>query len=67
MLPIEKRILSKMLDSYERSSLLRGNNKVAVHIFFDFNKKQIPEYFDESSVMYEDIHALLRQLEKKGF
>lgn len=67
MMPLEKKILNSLLDSYEHSKLLRGENKVAVHIDFPFNTKTIPEYFDESSSAYEDIHALLAQLEQRGF
>lgn len=67
MMSFEKRMLHQLLDSYEKSSLSRGENKVAVHISFAFQKKNVPEYFDESSMAYEDIHAIIRQLEKRGF
>ena len=63
----EKRILNQLLDSYENSLLSRGENKVTVHIAFPFTKKTIPEYFDESSLAYEEIHAVLKGLEQKGY
>ena len=40
---------------------------VSVHISFRFTKRSMPEYFDESSLEYEEIHACLRELEEKGF
>ena len=63
----DKRILNSLLDSYEESLLSRGENKVAVHITFRFTKKSMPEYFDESSVEYERIHACLGELEARGY
>ena len=63
----DARILNGLLDSYENSLLSRGINKVAVHIAFPFTKKTMPEYFNESSLAYEDIHAVAKELEKKGF
>lgn len=67
MVRYDTRILNGLLDSYERSSLYTGKNKVAVHISFPFNKKTMPEYFDESSLAYEDIHSCIRELQEKGF
>lgn len=63
----DARILNGLLDSYENSLLSRGVNKVAVHIAFPFTKKTMPEYFNESSLAYEDIHAVAKELERKGF
>lgn len=63
----DKRILGSLLDSYERSSLFRGENKVQVHISYPFLRKNIPEYFDESSMAYEEIHAVVKQLSERGF
>ncbi len=60
------RILNGLLDSYENSRLQRGENKVAVHISFPFTKAKLPEYFDESSLAYDDIHAVVKELERKG-
>lgn len=67
MMPFEKKLLNSLVDSYERSSLARAENKVAVHISFLFRRENIPEYFDESSGEYEVIHAVADQLEKRGF
>lgn len=60
------RILTALLDAYEKSVLSRGENKVAVHITFSFTRKTMPEYFDESSMAYEEIHAAVKELERKG-
>lgn len=63
----EKRILYALLDSYESSSLSRGENKVSVHVAFSFTPKTMPVYFDESSLAYEDIHAAIKHLEELGY
>ncbi|MGN0265832.1 MAG: Wadjet anti-phage system protein JetD domain-containing protein [Oliverpabstia sp.] len=63
----ENRILQKLLDSYENSSLSRGENTVAVHIAFAITPKTMPMYFDESSLVYEEIHAAVRHLEELGY
>ncbi len=63
----EKIILHALLDSYERSSLSRQENKVAVHISFPITRKTLPEYFDENSLAYEEIHAVAGHLEEMGF
>lgn len=63
----EKRILHALLDSYESSSLSRGNNKISVHIAFSFTPKTMPVYFDESSLAFEDIHAAVKHLEELGY
>ncbi len=67
MAQYEKRILNALLDAYEGSLLFSGENKVAVNIAFPFTKKRIPEYFEESSLAYEDIHACVGDMENKGF
>lgn len=67
MAPYEKMILDRLLDSYEKSLLSRGENKIAVHVSFPITKKTMPEYFNESSLAYEDIHACVRELERRGF
>lgn len=63
----EKKLLNKLMDSYENSSLSRGENKVKIHISFRFNRKTVPQYFDENSGEYEEIHAVVNQLEKQGW
>lgn len=65
MVQYDKKILNKLLDSYESSTLFTGKNKVAVHIAFPFNKTTLPIYFDESSLAYEEIHASMRKLEQQ--
>ncbi|MCB6203833.1 Wadjet anti-phage system protein JetD domain-containing protein [Extibacter muris] len=67
MVRYDRRILNKLLDSYEDSLLFKGENKRKISISYPFNKKSIPEYFDESSFAYEDIHTLLAELERKQF
>ena len=62
----EARILKGLLDSYERSLLSRGENKVAVHIAYPFTRKNLPEYFNESSLAYEEIHSCMKSLEEQG-
>ena len=63
----ETRILNALLNSYENSLLSRGENKVAVHISYAFTKKNMPAYFDESSLSYEEIHGAAEHLEELGF
>lgn len=67
MLPFEKKILTSILDSYEKSTVFTGENKVRVRIAFPFTKRTIPAYFEESSTQYEEIHSRVEQLEKEGF
>lgn len=61
------KILSGLLDSYENSLLSQGENKVNIHIAFRFTKKTMPEYFNESSLAYDEIHAVVKELERKDF
>ena len=63
----EEHILQTLLDSYERSSLSRGENTVAVHISFPITKKTMPVYFDENSLAYEEIHGAAGHLEEMGY
>lgn len=62
----DRKIVDRLLDSYESSSLFTGTNKVAVHITFPFNRSTLPAYFDESSLAYEEIHASMKELERDG-
>ena len=66
MVQYDKKIVNKLLDSYESSTLFTGKNKVTVHISFPFNRSTLPAYFDESSFVYEEIHACMRRLEQQG-
>lgn len=63
----DEKILNTLLDSYEKSVLSRGENKVKVQIAFPFTKRTVPEYFNESSLAYDEIHAVLEETEQKGF
>ena len=63
----DEKILNALLDSYEKSVLSRGENKVKVQIAFPFTKRTVPEYFNESSLAYDEIHAVLEETEQKGF
>lgn len=65
MVRYDEKILNVLLDSYEKSVLSRGENKVKVQITFPFTKKTVPEYFNESSLAYDEIHAVLKELEQK--
>lgn len=67
MVRYDTRILNGLLDSYENSLLSRGENKVNIHIAFLFTKKTMPEYFNESSLAYDEIHAVVKELEQKEF
>lgn len=66
MAQYDKKIVNKLLDSYEASTLFTGKNKVTVHITFPFNRSTLPVYFDESSFAYEEIHASMQRLEQQG-
>ena len=66
MAQYDKKIVNKLLDSYESSTLFTGKNKVTVNIAFPFNKSTLPVYFDESSLTYEAIHVTMRELEQQG-
>ena len=66
MVQYDKKIVNKLLDSYESSTLFSGKNKVAVHIAFPFTRSTLPVYFDESSLVYEEIHAAMQKLEQQG-
>lgn len=67
MVRYDVRILNGLLDSYENSLLSIGKNKVNIRIAFPFTKKAMPEYFDESSLAYGEIHAAMKELEQKEF
>ena len=45
---------------------MAGYDKVAVHIAFPFTRKNLPEYFNESSLAYEEIHSCMKSLEDQG-
>lgn len=63
----DEKILNMLLDSYEKSVLSRGKNKVKVQIALPFTKKAVPDYFNESSLAYDEIHGEMKELERKEF
>lgn len=67
MAQYDKKILNSLLDSYEKSLLFTGKNKVNIRISFPFTAASVPEYFDESSLAYEELHIRLKELEQKGY
>jgi hypothetical protein len=66
MVQYDKKVINKLLDIYENSLLSTGENKRNVKIELKFTKANVPEYFDESSFSYEDIHIQMKNLEEKG-
>lgn len=59
-------VLGKLLDKYERSSVSRGENLRSIAISYKLNPKDLPEYFDESRLEYENVHNQLTELENAG-
>lgn len=53
MVPYDKYIVNKLLDTYESSLLSIGENIRTIHVEFRFTKAAIPAYFDESSQEYK--------------
>ena len=66
MVQYDKKIMNQLLDTYEKSLLFTGENKVNINIQFAFNRKNIPAYFDDSSSEYEVIHVAMKDLEEMG-
>ncbi|SHK31189.1 Wadjet anti-phage system protein JetD domain-containing protein [Tepidibacter formicigenes] len=63
-----KLILNKLIDKYEKSSLYKGDNKVNVNIYFKFNKKELPNYYNELEFEYkENINEECINLENKDY
>lgn len=63
----DRLLLNNLMDSYEKSLLSSGKNKVQIRIAMTFSKRNLLEYFDESSMVYEEIHVAANELEKRGF
>lgn len=63
----DERALQLLLDRYERSSLSDGTNTRNIYITVKITKKNFPEYFDESSSAYIEMHEQLEELERKGY
>lgn len=66
MVQYDKQVINKLLDTYENSLLSIGKNKRNVKIELRFTRTVLPEYFDESSFVYENIHIQMRNLEEEG-
>ena len=66
MVQYDKQVINKLLDTYENSLLSIGKNKRNVKIELRFTRTVLPEYFDESSFVYENIHIQMRKLEEEG-
>lgn len=66
MAQYNKIVINKLLDTYESSLLSTGDNVRNIKIELRFSKKSFPTYFDESSLEYETIHILMKELEEKG-
>lgn len=60
-------LLKILLDSYEKSLLSSGKNKIQIHVSMTFSRRNLPEYFDESSMVYEQIHVAAEDMERRGF
>ncbi|MCC6095472.1 MAG: DUF2220 domain-containing protein [Eubacterium sp.] len=63
----DERALQLLLDRYERSALSDGRNTRTIHITIKITKRNFPEYFDESSTSYIEMHEQLEELERKGY
>lgn len=64
----DKLILNNLLDKYERRGLNKENNKPVRRIFFHFNKKNLPDYFVDTTSKYKrEINAIAQHLAQKGF
>ncbi|HMM16099.1 MAG TPA: DUF2220 family protein [Petrimonas sp.] len=59
--------MNTLLESYEKSMLFSGKNQRNQSIYFRFSKKTIPEYFEDTSTIYDEIHQDLKTLESEGF
>ena len=59
-------LLNSLVDKYEKSSLYRGENQVKVTISYRFNKKTLPEYFDDFDYTAKEmIHEYCLNLQEK--
>lgn len=63
----DEKVLNSLLDKYENSLLYTGRNQRKQSIEFPVKKSTLPEYFDETSMQFEVVHAQLAELEEKGF
>lgn len=63
----DEKVLNSLLDKYENSLLYTGQNQRKQSIAFPVKKSTLPEYFDETSMQFEVVHAQLTDMEEKGF
>ena len=63
----DEKVLNSLLDKYENSLLYTGQNQRKQSIEFPVKKSTLPEYFDETSMQFELVHAQLADMEEKGF
>lgn len=66
MAQYNKIVINKLLDTYESSLLSTGDNTRNINIEFRFSKKYMPAYYDDSSLEYDNIHILMKELEEKN-
>lgn len=62
----EKIILNALLDKFESSLVYTGDNKKKQRVTYPVTKKTFPEYFDLSSMVYDQIHEEFLELESRG-
>lgn len=63
----DEMVLNQLVTRYEESLLYTETNRRNMSIRFPIKKQTIPEYFDESSNLYDVIHEQLMQLERRGY
>lgn len=63
----DEQILHILVSKYEESLLYSERNRRNMSIAFPVRKSTLPEYFDESSNVYDAIHEQLMQLERMGY
>lgn len=63
----DEKILNSLLDKYENSLLYTGQNRRNLSIAFAIKKTTLPEYFDETSLQFAQVHEQLSEMEQKGF
>lgn len=64
----KKKILTLLLEKYERSVLLKRRAKTTCYISLKYDAKNLGEYVDEDSYLYEDsIDKATEELEKSNF
>ena len=68
MLPYEKKILDKLLKKYERSKTSKEGSTRNLSISLIFNEKNIPEYVNDSSYLFEtEIEEAVISLKNKNY